>query len=216
MYRLAPPMAHGAGIVGTPRRRPFRADRRQPSIQTFCGPAVPRTVVRDAAGMVRRSTLVSDLRRRVATARNGRSHHPSYPTGDGSSRHCSKEPTFVWQNDEGCHGISHDHHAPEFRILAIGLTDLDSSRWSGLMACANHNPHPEEADTRRGDRHDRLCCSCGYAFTISELAVAVGLLRTIILQCRNSMSRVHLTNNAQSQIVPKGSSHKRSVRFFTK
>jgi hypothetical protein len=82
-----------------------------------------RTVARMQEGRFRRSILASDLRRRVATARNGRSHPSILCSGDGSSRHCPKEPTFVWQNDEGCHGIS-PIIMPPHSYLAIGLTNL--------------------------------------------------------------------------------------------
>ncbi len=52
-----------------------------------------------------------------------------------------------------------NHHAPSF-VSGNRVDQPDCSLWSGLMA-RTPITHPEEADTRRGDRHDRSCWSGG-------------------------------------------------------
>ena len=121
MYRLAPPMAHGAGIVGrlcAGCLKPTVANR--PSFR----PAAP---FGEPSRGCRRDDPSQHPGERPEEACGDGSKWPLPPSilcsGDGSSRHCPKEPTFVWQNDEGCHGIS-PIIMPPHSYLAIGLTNL--------------------------------------------------------------------------------------------
>jgi hypothetical protein len=112
----------------------------------------------DAGGMIHRSTLASGLRRRVATARNGRSHHPSYAPATDRRATVRRSQHSYGRTMKAATGFP-NHHAPSF-VSGNRVDQPDCSLWSGLMA-RTPIPHPEEADTRRGDRHDRSCWSGG-------------------------------------------------------